>query len=126
VLFAGGTALAGWGFGPFGGLTKWSSEMKLITAIAAAAALVASTGIGLADDHHFQAIQSAGFTLTFDAEGNAIIQNPNGHIMPDSPGQASPFTGNHQCTPATDTPAAQDNANVKPKGPEAGDCEEDE
>jgi hypothetical protein len=47
--------------------------------------------------------------------------------MPDAPGQGSPFSGNHQCTPATDTGAAQDHANVKPKGADdVADCAEDE
>jgi hypothetical protein len=47
--------------------------------------------------------------------------------MPDAPGQGSPFTGGHQCTPATDTGAAQAHANVKPKGADSvEDCEEED
>jgi hypothetical protein len=77
----------------------------------------------LADDHHFQAITSG--ALTFDIELGAAV-NKADHVLPDSPGQASPFTGNHQCTPATDTEAAHHEHNVQPKGPEAGDCTEEE
>jgi hypothetical protein len=43
----------------------------------------------LADDHHFQAITSG--ALTFDIELGAAV-NKAGHVLPDSPGQASPFT----------------------------------
>lgn len=91
-------------------------------------ALVLFVGVSLAigpaqaDDHHFQAIQAGG--LLFDA-ATFTITNKTGHAVPDSPGQGSPFTGNHLCTPATDTGAAQDNANVKPKGTDdVADCEE--
>ena len=80
-------------------------------------------GSAYADDHHFQAIQSGG--LFFDVTTFSVV-NKAGHAVPDSPGQASPFTGAHLCTPATDTGAAQDNANVKPKGTDdPADCAED-
>ena len=94
--------------------------MKLHIAILAAAALLASAGY--ADDHLVQATQSGG--LTFDAGQDAIF-NKAGHQIPDTaPGQGSPFLGNDQCTPATATEAAQENANVKPKGADsADDCE---
>jgi hypothetical protein len=95
--------------------------MKLIAAAAATAMLAVLPGVGIADDHHFQAIQAG--ALTFDVELGAAV-NKADQVLPDSPGQASPFTGNHQCTPATDTEAAQNN--VQPKGPDAGDCSEDE
>ncbi len=93
-------------------------------------ALVLAVGVSLlvgsvqADDHHFQAIQAGG--LLFDPD-SGLITNKTGHVMPDAPGQGSPFTGNHQCTPATDTGAAQDHANVKAKGAaDVADCEEEE
>jgi hypothetical protein len=87
--------------------------MKLIAAAFVGAFLIATAGIGLADDHLFDATQAGG--LIFDEDLDAVF-NKNGQVIPESPGQGSPFTGEHQCTPATDTGAAQDNANVKPKG----------
>ena len=51
--------------------------------------------------------------------------NRHGHVIPDAPGQGSPFSGNHLCTPATDTSAAQENANVMAKGTDdVADCAE--
>ena len=95
--------------------------MKAYLSILAGALLLASSAT--ADDHLFQAI-SVG-ALTFDEQTETAF-NKNGHAIPDAPGQGSPFTGNHQCTPATDTESAQDHANVQPKGPNAGDCTEEE
>ena len=75
-----------------------------------------------ADDHHVQAVTSGG--LTFNEELGVAL-NRQGHIIPDSPGQGSPFSGNHLCTPATDTSAAQENANVMAKGTDdVADCAE--
>ncbi len=86
--------------------------MKLALLLIVGAAL--SVGPALADDHLFQATQSGG--LTFDANTDTI-SNKAGHVIPDkAPGQGSPFSGEHQCTPATDTSAAQEHANVKAKG----------
>lgn len=89
--------------------------------IAAAMLLFPVAPVALADDHLVQAGQSGGLTL----DGDAFF-NKAGHRIPDTaPGQGSPFNGNDQCTPATDTEAAHDNANVKPKGADsAADCEE--
>jgi hypothetical protein len=96
--------------------------MKLALAFVVGAAL--TIGSAYADDHHFQAIQSGGL---FIDPVTHVITNKAGHVMPDAPGQGSPFSGNHQCTPATDTGAAQDHANVKPKGADdVADCAEDE
>jgi hypothetical protein len=89
--------------------------------IAVAAALLSSATF--ADDHLVQATRSGG--LIFDQPNDAIF-NKAGHRIPDTaPGQGSPFIGEHQCTPATATGAAQDHANVKPRGPDAGDCVEE-
>lgn len=98
--------------------------MKLLLSLVVAGSLLAFPSVAQADDHHFQAITSGG--LTFDAAlGQAV--NKAGHAIPDAPGQGSPFTGNHQCTPATDTAAAHEHANVKPKGADdIADCEEED
>lgn len=96
--------------------------MKLALALVVGASLL--VGPVQADDHHFQAVQAGG--LLFDPDLR-LITNKTGHVMPDSPGQGSPFTGGHQCTPATDTGAAQDHANVKAKGADdVADCAEED
>jgi hypothetical protein len=96
--------------------------MKL--ALVLAIAIPLGAGPGYADDHQFQAIQSGGL---FIDPVTHVITNKTGHVMPDAPGQGSPFSGNHQCTPATDTSAAQDHANVKPKGADdVADCAEED
>jgi hypothetical protein len=93
--------------------------MKLTAILAAAALLTMFSGSGLADDHFFQAADAGG--LLFDEDLDTTTTR-NGHVLPESPGQGSPFSGEHQCTPATDTEAAQDHANVMAKG--ADDIEE--
>lgn len=94
-------------------------KLALVLAVTASFAI----GSAIADDHQFQAIQSGG---PFIDPVTHVITNKTGHVMPDAPGQGSPFSGNHQCTPATDTGAAQDHANVKPKGADdVADCLED-
>ena len=97
--------------------------MKLTLLLVVGAALC--LGPALADDHLVQATRSGG--LVFDA-ANDVIMNKKGHVIPDTaPGQGSPFIGEHQCTPATATSAAQDHANVKAKGADdVADCAEEE
>ena len=93
--------------------------MKASILILAGALL--ATSVAYADDHLVQATLSGGLSV----QGEDIL-NKAGKTIPDTaPGQGSPFIGEHQCTPATDTEAAQDNANVKPRGPDAGDCAAD-
>ena len=93
--------------------------MRLQLLVLAATAFMASAAF--ADDHLFNAAHHG---LIFDEENDAIF-NKAGHQIPDTaPGQGSPFIGEHQCTPASDNGAAH--ANVKPRGPDAGDCEEEE
>lgn len=92
--------------------------MRLAFAVAIVGTLLAG-GFAYADDHLFQATQSGGLNYNEQLD---VFTNKAGHVVPESaPGQGSPFKGEHQCTPSTATQAAQDHANVKPKGPEA-DC----
>jgi len=95
--------------------------MRLQATIITAAMLLAP--VALADDHLVQATQSGGLVLD---QGQDAVFNKAGHRIPDTaPGQGSPFNGSDQCTPATATEAAQDHANVKPKGADSvADCEE--
>ena len=76
--------------------------------------LIACSAIAKADDHLFDAEQHG-----LSAEGNAIDHthafdiNKAEHSGDLAPGQGSPFTGEEKKTPATDTDAANDHANVK-------------
>jgi len=82
-------------------------KMHLLCAVVM---LMASSGIGKADDHLFQALQHG---LT---EASQPFQtNKAGHSGDLAPGQGSPFAGNDTQTPATATAAAQHN--VKPREP---------
>lgn len=95
--------------------------MKPQILILAAGAFLASAAY--ADDHLVQATVSGGLIAD---EATDTISNKAGHVIPDkAPGQGSPFIGEHQCTPATATEVAQDHANVKPRGPDAGTCAPD-
>jgi hypothetical protein len=87
--------------------------MTHILMLAGVAILMSSTA--MADDHLFQAQQ----------HGLANNEHSQGVAHGDkAPGQGSPFAGHDQCTPATATEAAQDHANVKPKGAASADaCE---
>jgi hypothetical protein len=91
-------------------LTK-ENPMKAFLSILAGALLL--TSAATADDHLFQAQQHG---LADNAHSQAIAHSE------EAPGQGSPFTGEHQCSPATATEAAQLHANVMPKGPDAGEC----
>jgi hypothetical protein len=76
--------------------------------------LIAFIGIAKADDHLFNAQQQG-----LRPDGNAINHthafdiNKAGHSGDLAPGQGSPFAGEEMKTPATDTEAANDHANVK-------------
>ncbi|TJW06462.1 MAG: hypothetical protein E5W82_27960 [Mesorhizobium sp.] len=74
--------------------------------------LIAFTGLVRADDHLFQA-QQHGLT----AGSQPFQTNKAGHSGTLAPGQGSPFTGADTQTPATDTQAANDHANVKARQP---------
>ncbi|MDX8466327.1 hypothetical protein RFM26_11605 [Mesorhizobium sp. VK23B] len=75
---------------------------------AAGASLLAFAGIAKADDHLFNATLHG---LSLDSQ--PYQTNKAGHSGDLAPGQGSPFTGEETKTPATDTDAANLNANVK-------------
>lgn len=78
----------------------------------AVASLIALTGIAKADDHLFNATQHG---LSEDSQ--PFQTNKAGHSGDLAPGQGSPFAGEETKTPATDTEAANDHANVKGRTP---------
>ncbi|HVK91056.1 MAG TPA: hypothetical protein VM468_06555 [Mycoplana sp.] len=92
--------------------------MKMHILIAAAAALLVSSGaIARADDHLFQA-QQRGLSdgSTASSRTHAFTTNSAGHSGDLAPGQGSPFVGDDTKTPATDTDSANQHANVKDRG----------
>ncbi|MDG4883867.1 hypothetical protein [Mesorhizobium sp. WSM4884] len=74
----------------------------------AVVSLMAFAGFARADDHLFNAEQHG---LSTDSQ--PFQTNKAGHSGDLAPGQGSPFTGEETKTPATDTDAANDHANVK-------------
>lgn len=75
---------------------------------ATGASLLAFAGIAKADDHLFNATLHG---LSLDSQ--PYQTNKAGHSGDLAPGQGSPFTGEETKTPATDTDAANNHANVK-------------
>ncbi|MDX8448367.1 hypothetical protein [Mesorhizobium captivum] len=75
---------------------------------AAGVSLIAFAGFARADDHLFNATEHG---LSLDSQ--PYQTNKAGHSGDLAPGQGSPFTGEETKTPATDTDAANDHANVK-------------
>jgi hypothetical protein len=80
--------------------------------VAAAASLIALSGVAHADDHLFQAQQHG-----LSPNSAAFTTNPAGHSGELAPGQGSPFTGEETKTPATDTAAANTHAHVTQRAP---------
>ena len=80
--------------------------------VATGVSLVAFAGFARADDHLFNATQHG-----LKPESQPFQTNPAGHSGDLAPGQGSPFTGEETKTPATDTDAANDHANVKERTP---------
>jgi hypothetical protein len=74
--------------------------------------LFAFTGVVSADDHLVEALEHG---LTEDSQ--LFQTNPAGRCCSIAPGQASPFSGEETKTPATETEAANDHANVKDRDP---------
>ncbi len=88
----------------------------MIRVVLSALALFALAGLGRADDHLVQATDPAhGQGLSLDSQ--PYQTNPAGHSGDLAPGQGSPFTGAETKTPATDTDAANDHANVQQRQP---------
>ncbi|SFO70450.1 hypothetical protein SAMN03159463_02753 [Mesorhizobium sp. NFR06] len=75
---------------------------------AAGVSLIAFAGLARADDHLFNATEHG-----LSPDGQPFQTNKAGHSGDLAPGQGSPFTGEETKTPATDTDAANDHANVK-------------
>ena len=86
--------------------------MRTFPILATVALLVVPSGTALADDHLFNATQHG---LSTDSQ--PFQTNKAGNSCDLAPGQGSPFTGEETKTPATDTDAANNNANVKPRTP---------
>jgi len=82
--------------------------MRFRNLILAAIATLAMAGMARADDHLFQALQHG---LTTDSQ--PFQTNPAGHSGDLAPGQGSPFSGSDMQTPATDSEAANDHAQIK-------------
>ncbi|MER8443428.1 hypothetical protein NKH52_09520 [Mesorhizobium sp. M1066] len=76
------------------------------------ASLLALTGLAKADDHLVNALQHG-----LSDDGHPFQTNQAGHSGDLAPGQGSPFAGEDTQTPATDTAAANDHANVKDRQP---------
>ena len=74
--------------------------------------LISFAGYASADDHLFNATQHG---LSEDSQ--PFQTNKAGHSGDLAPGQGSPFTGEEIQTPATDTEAANDHANIKERTP---------
>jgi hypothetical protein len=80
----------------------------------ACASLFATGSFAIADDHLFQAQQHG---LSGNTHTQAFTTNSAGHSGDLAPGQGSPFVGADTQTPATDTEAANEHANVKDREP---------
>ena len=70
--------------------------------------LITFAGFARADDHLFNALQHG-----LSPDSQPFQTNKAGHSGDLAPGQGSPFVGDDTQTPATDTEAANDHANVK-------------
>lgn len=77
----------------------------------AAIIFAAMAGTALADDHLVKAAEHG-----LNPDSQPFTVNPAGHGGDLAPGQGSPFVGYDQQTPATDTGAANDHAQIKPRG----------
>ena len=75
---------------------------------ATSVSLITFAGFAKADDHLFNALQHG-----LSPDSQPFQTNKAGHSGDLAPGQGSPFVGADTKTPATDTEAANDHANVK-------------
>jgi hypothetical protein len=92
--------------------------MNIRSPLILSASLMASITVANADDHLFNA-QQHGLDSGTQASSNthAFTENEAGHSGNLAPGQGSPFAGEETKTPATDTDAANEHANVKERTP---------
>ena len=82
------------------------------------ASLIACVTVANADDHLFNAQQHGlGSGSQASTHTHAFTENKAGHGGDLAPGQGSPFAGEETKTPATDTDAANEHANVKERTP---------
>ena len=88
--------------------------MNIHSPLILSAALMASITVASADDHLFNAQQHGlGTGTQASTQTHAFTENKAGHSGDLAPGQGSPFAGEERKTPATDTDAANEHANVK-------------
>ena len=85
--------------------------MRTYSVILAGASLLALASIAKADDHLANALDHG-----LKPGSQPFQDNPAENSGDKAPGQGSPFAGADTHTPATDTQAAQDNANCKDRG----------
>ena len=78
--------------------------------------MIACIALASADDHLSNA-QEHGLGNQASTHTQAFTENTAGHSGDLAPGQGSPFAGNDTKTPATDTDAANEHANVKARTP---------
>ncbi|WP_027165587.1 hypothetical protein [Mesorhizobium sp. WSM3224] len=83
-------------------------RMHALILAATSLSLIGFTSLAKADDHLFNAQQHG-----LSPDSQPFQTNKAGHSGDLAPGQGSPFTGEETKTPATDTAAANDHANVK-------------
>ena len=86
--------------------------MRTRALIITGVALIAFGGLARADDHLVNALEHG-----LSPDSRAFETNKAGHSGDLAPGQGSPFAGEDTQTPATDTAAANDHANVKERQP---------
>ncbi|MGX5850008.1 hypothetical protein ACWGTO_23300 [Mesorhizobium sp. PL10] len=83
-------------------------KMHMFILAATGISLMALNGLAWADDHLVNALDHG-----LSPDSHAFTINKAGHGGDLAPGQGSPFAGEDTRTPATDTEAANDHANVK-------------
>jgi hypothetical protein len=100
--------------------------MKIHALLISSGLLFAIAGPAWADDHLFQAGFGENDVQTNPAPvSTGLFRDTNGQTQAiahgdKAPGQGSPFTGNEQKTPATDTAKANENAHSGPNSHAVG------
>lgn len=92
--------------------------MNIGTLLIVSASMMTCIVVANADDHLFNAQQHGlGSGTQASTHSQAFTENKAGHSGDLAPGQGSPFAGEEMKTPATDTDAANEHANVKDRIP---------